>query len=178
MIGKILHLTARILNRITFGNLRIQLLRMRGVKIGRRCLIFAADFSTEPYLIELGDHVAISNGVRFITHDGAVWIYRDEYPDLDVFGKIKIGNNTCVGMNAIILPNTIIGNNCIVAAGAVVKGKFADNSLIMGNPAKRVIETQMQKRLYLMSPFKFNLKKMSDRKKKKVLLERLNTVWR
>jgi len=173
MIGKLLHFTARILNRIAFGNLRIQLLRMRGVKIGQNCLIFAADFSTEPYLIELGNHVAVSNGVRFITHDGAVWIYREEYPDLDVFGKIKVGNNTCIGMNAIILPNTIIGDNCIIAAGAVVKGKFPNNSLIMGNPAKRLMETQMQKRLYLMSPSKFDLKKMSDKQKKKVLLERL-----
>jgi len=176
MIGKLLHLIARILNRIAFGKLRVTLLRLRGVKIGQRCLIFEADFSTEPYLIELGDHVAVSNGVRFITHDGAVWIYRDEYPDLDVFGKIKIGNNTCIGMNAIILPNTIIGENCIVAAGAVVKGKFPDNSLIMGNPAKRLMETQMQKRLYLMSPSKFNLKKMSDRQKKRVLIERFKIV--
>ena len=176
MIGKLLHLVTRMLNRVTYGKLRIHLLRLRGVKIGKRCMIFKADFSTEPYLIELGEHVAVSNGVRFITHDGAAWIYRDELPDLDVFGRIKVGYNTCIGMNAIILPNTIIGNNSIIAAGAVVKGKFPDNSLIMGNPAKKVMETHIQKRLYLMSPSRFNLKKMSDRQKKKMLTKRFNIV--
>ncbi|MCG8580251.1 MAG: acyltransferase [Bacteroidales bacterium] len=172
MISKILHLTARILTRVTVGKVRIAILRKRGVKIGDDCMIFNADFSTEPYLISIGNHVAVSNGVRFITHDGAVWIYRDEYPDLDVFGKIVVGNNTVIGMNAIILPNTVIGDNCIVAAGAVVKGKFEDNSLIMGNPAKKVMNTQLQKRMYLMSPAKFDLKKMSDQQKRKVLKER------
>ena len=75
-------------------------------------------------------------------------------------------------MNAILLPNTQIGENCIVAAGAVVKGRFPDNSLIIGNPAKRVLDTRMQKRLYMMSPSKFNMKRLSNRKKRKVLLDR------
>ncbi|TRX66348.1 acyltransferase [Carboxylicivirga sp. M1479] len=172
MSGKILHLVARLLNRVLVGNARIALLRSRGVKIGDNCMIFNADFSTEPYLITIGNHVAVSNGVRFITHDGAVWIYRDEFPDLDVFGKIVIGNNTVIGMNAIILPNTVIGDNCIVAAGAVVKGKFGNGSLIMGNPAKKIMDTNLQKRMYLMSPSKFNLKQLSDKQKKKVLTER------
>jgi acetyltransferase-like isoleucine patch superfamily enzyme len=173
MIEKLTHLLYRILTSVLVGKIRIAVLRKRGGKIGDNCMIFNADFSTEPYLISLGNHVAVSNGVRFITHDGAVWIYRDEYPDLDVFGKIIIGNNTVIGMNAIILPNTVIGDNCIVAAGAVVKGKFDDNSLIMGNPAKKILDTKLQKRMYLMSPSKFDLKKMNDRQKKKVLMQQL-----
>ncbi|MBK3519748.1 acyltransferase [Carboxylicivirga marina] len=172
MVGKLTHLLYRSLTRIFIGKARISLLRKRGVKIGDDCMIFNADFSTEPYLISLGNHVAVSNGVRFITHDGAVWIYRDELPDLDVFGKIVIGNNTVVGMNAIILPNTVIGDNCIVAAGAIVKGRFDDNSLIMGNPAKKIMDTKLQKQMYLMSPSKFDLKKLNDRQKRKVLMER------
>ncbi|MFA4925379.1 MAG: gamma carbonic anhydrase family protein [Candidatus Aminicenantales bacterium] len=49
----------------------------------------------------------------------------------------KIGNNTLIGMGAVILDRAIIGNNCLVAAGSLVPpGKtFPDGSLILGNPA-------------------------------------------
>lgn len=35
-----------------------------------------------------------------------------------------------------ILDGTVIGNGCIVAAGAVVRGQFPDNSVIGGVPAR------------------------------------------
>ena len=51
-----------------------------------------------------------------------------------------IGENTLVGMGAIILNGAKIGMNCLVGAGALVtEGKiFPDNSLIVGSPAKIV----------------------------------------
>ncbi len=101
---------------------RIRYWRRQGIKIGEQCLINNVNFSTEPYLIEIGDHVAIAAGTDFITHDGAIWCFRDEIENADVFGKIKVGNNVFIGNNCTILPNTVIGNNCIVGAGSVVRG--------------------------------------------------------
>jgi carbonic anhydrase/acetyltransferase-like protein (isoleucine patch superfamily) len=51
-----------------------------------------------------------------------------------------IGNNTLIGMGAIILNGAVIGDNCLVGAGALVtEGKvFPDNSLIVGSPAKAI----------------------------------------
>jgi carbonic anhydrase/acetyltransferase-like protein (isoleucine patch superfamily) len=51
-----------------------------------------------------------------------------------------IGDNTLIGMGAIILNGARIGSNCLVGAGALVtEGKvFEDNTLIMGVPAKPV----------------------------------------
>lgn len=51
-----------------------------------------------------------------------------------------IGNNTLIGMGAIILNGAKIGNNSIVAAGALVtqNKEFEDGVLILGNPAKIV----------------------------------------
>jgi carbonic anhydrase/acetyltransferase-like protein (isoleucine patch superfamily) len=51
-----------------------------------------------------------------------------------------IGDNTLIGIQAVVLNKARIGRNCIVAAGAVVtEGKeFPDNSMIMGIPAKVV----------------------------------------
>lgn len=51
-----------------------------------------------------------------------------------------IGDNSLVGMGAIVLNHARIGANCLVGAGALVtEGKeFPDNSLIVGAPAKLV----------------------------------------
>jgi carbonic anhydrase/acetyltransferase-like protein (isoleucine patch superfamily) len=52
----------------------------------------------------------------------------------------SIGDNSLIGMGAIVLNRARIGRNCLVGAGALVtEGKeFPDNSLIVGTPAKVV----------------------------------------
>ena len=57
-----------------------------------------------------------------------------------------IGDNSLVGMGAIMLNGSKIGKNCLVGAGSIItEGKtFADNSLIVGAPA-RVIRTLDEK---------------------------------
>lgn len=53
-----------------------------------------------------------------------------------------IGDNSLIGIQAVVLNQARIGRNCIVGAGSVVtEGKeFPDNSLIIGAPA-RVVRT-------------------------------------
>lgn len=64
-----------------------------------------------------------------------------------------IGDNSLVGMGAIILNGAKIGQNCLVGAGALItEGKeFPDNSLIVGSPAKaiRVLDDEAAERLKL-----------------------------
>lgn len=51
-----------------------------------------------------------------------------------------VGNNSLIGMGAVLLNGVKIGNNCLVGAGALVtEGKsFPDNSLIVGSPARAI----------------------------------------
>jgi carbonic anhydrase/acetyltransferase-like protein (isoleucine patch superfamily) len=51
-----------------------------------------------------------------------------------------VGDNSLVGMGAIVLNGAKIGNNSLVGAGALVtEGKtFPDNSLIVGAPARAI----------------------------------------
>ena len=51
-----------------------------------------------------------------------------------------IGDNTMVGMGAVVLTGAVIGSNCIIGAGAVVTGKMVapDGSVLLGSPAKVV----------------------------------------
>lgn len=101
----------------------IDALRRTGMRIGNDCEIYdQISFGSEPYLITIGDHVRITRGCKFITHDGGVWVLRHlkDMPNLDLFGSITIGNNVHIGMDAVIMPGVRIGDNCIIGCGAVV----------------------------------------------------------
>lgn len=54
----------------------------------------------------------------------------------------NIGDNTLVGMGAIVLNGAKIGNNCIIAAGALVtqNKEIPDGSLVVGSPGKVIRE--------------------------------------
>lgn len=154
----------------------IQLLRGGGVKIGSDCAIHkSVVFGTEPYLISIGNHVRITDGVKFITHDGGIWVARylgmvDERADL--IKEIKIGNNVHIGWNTLIMPGVSIGNNCIIGAGAVVTKDIPDNSIAVGIPAK-VVESineyvDKNKSKCLLT------KNLNVREKKKVLLDKIS----
>ncbi len=55
-----------------------------------------------------------------------------------ILHSCSIGDDTLIGMGAIILDGVKIGSNCIVAAGAVVppNSVVGDGVLVMGTPAK------------------------------------------
>lgn len=50
----------------------------------------------------------------------------------------KIGDNTLVGMGAILLNGAVVGKNCIIGAGALITRNtiIPDNSLVIGSPAR------------------------------------------
>ena len=52
----------------------------------------------------------------------------------------SIGDNTLIGINAVVLNRADIGSNCIIGANSLVPEgmKIPDNSLVMGSPAKIV----------------------------------------
>ena len=52
----------------------------------------------------------------------------------------KIGNNTLIGMGAVILNGVKIGDNCLIGAGALITENkvIPDGSLVMGVPGKIV----------------------------------------
>jgi len=150
---------------------KAKFLRRHGMKIGEDCRLNTMSFSTEPYLIEIGNHVAIADGTDFVTHDGAIWCFRDELINAEIFGQISIGNNVFIGNNCTILPNTFIGNNCIVGAGSVVRGRFPDDSVIIGNPAKVVMSLTSQKFLYLQNPGLIRTQGLSHKKKIELIKE-------
>src|SRR5690606_1949375 len=102
--------------------------------------LISTNFGSEPYLVRLGNRVEVTAGVRFITHDGAVWVFRDQHPQVDVFGPIVVRDHVFLGVNAVIMPGVTIGERAIVAAGAVVTRDVPSATVVAGTPA-RVIST-------------------------------------
>ena len=146
----------------------IEGLRKQGMKIGDGCCIFSSEFWGEAYLISIGDHVQITDGVKLFTHGGG-WVFRDKIQDYDSFGKIVVGNNVYMGNNAMVMPGITIGNNVIIAAGAVVTKNVPDNVVVGGNPAKYIctLDEYIEKNLN----YNLNTKSLSAKEKKKFLLE-------
>lgn len=147
---------------------RIAWLRKDGVRIGENCIIYTTFFSTEPYLVKLGDHVAVSSGTSFITHDASPFLFED-HPDMDVFGDIEVGDNTFIGIGCVILPATRIGKNCVVGAGSVVRGRVPDDSVVFGNPARVILKTAMMKKLLVHHRHRLDTRHLDLKTKEKVL---------
>lgn len=98
--------------------------------------------------IYIGDNTAIGGNCKILDNDfhpidsgERLRLLQDMHggdSELIPSCEIHIGKNCFVGCNSIILKGTILGDGCVVGAGAVVTGKFEDNCVIAGNPAKMI----------------------------------------
>ena len=111
--------------------------RHLGVEIGKNCLIATRRWSSEPYLIVIGNNVQITENVWFYTHGGGN-IIRDQIPDFDCFGKIIIEDWAYIGSGSIILPGVTVGKGALVAAGSVVTKSVPRYTVVAGNPARAI----------------------------------------
>jgi carbonic anhydrase/acetyltransferase-like protein (isoleucine patch superfamily) len=99
-----------------------------------------------------GDTTAVTIGPRSNIQDGAIFHADPGFPAEigagvtvghgAIIHGAKVGDNTVIGMGAILLNGAVIGENCIVGAGALItEGKvFPTGTLILGSPAKVVRE--------------------------------------
>ena len=114
--------------------------RSIGVKIGKGCLISSKGFPSEAYLIEIGNYARVASNVKFFTH-GGVWSQRIKTPDIDYFGKIKVGNYTYIGDGAYLMAGVVVGNDVIIGSGSIVTKSIPDGCIVAGNPAKIIGRT-------------------------------------
>ena len=146
--------------------------RRIGVNIGKDCSFVGRNisFSTEPYLITIGNHVRVSFDVAFVTHDGGTHILREKYANASIYGRISVGNNVFIGARSIIMPGVNIGNNCIIAAGSIVTKDVGDGDIVAGIPAKKIstvteYEEKHRNELVFIADYPFD-------KKKEILLQK------
>ena len=93
--------------------------------------------------ISIGKNCVIASGVNIIDTNGHILLSKDRTVGRDKPADIIIEDNVWIGLNCIILKGSRIGKNSVVAAGSVVKGSYAENSLIQGNIATVVKQLEI-----------------------------------
>lgn len=137
-----------------FWGWRRMLLRAFGAKIGHEVHVYPTARITMPWNVEIGDQAAVGDRVILYalgtirigpsstvsqgahlcagTHD----ISRVDRPLLK--SPIVIGAGAWVAADAFIGPGTTVGDHAIVGARAVAMKDVPENSIVVGNPARKI----------------------------------------
>jgi carbonic anhydrase/acetyltransferase-like protein (isoleucine patch superfamily)/bifunctional DNA-binding transcriptional regulator/antitoxin component of YhaV-PrlF toxin-antitoxin module len=114
--------------------------------LGDACL--GDDVSVWPAAVIRGDVAPVRVGARTNVQDGAVLHVSPHLPCIvgsevtighqATVHACTIGDNTIIGIHAVVLDGAVVGKQCIVAAGAVVPPgmQIPDGKMVMGVPAK------------------------------------------
>ncbi len=135
-----------------FSRWRIFLLRLFGARIGRSCIVMSSVIIWQPWNLEMGDFVALSEHVNCYSVDKIalgdnVTISREAFlccASHDISSPIMalthrpivIGANAWIAARAFIGPGVTVGSGAVVGAVAVVTRDVAPWTVVAGNPAK------------------------------------------
>lgn len=110
----------------------IDYLRRIGVKIGEDCTIYVPSKTLideqYPWMITIGNHVRITEGVKILTHDYS-------WSVLKLYEGVSENSGAILGASGTVE----IGNNVIIGAGSVVTSSCDHNGVYAGVPAKRIM---------------------------------------
>jgi len=99
-------------------------------KLGYNTMIADECFISVATSLTIGRDCLFARGTQIIDDDG------HQIDNRNTKLPIVIGDHVWVGSRVTLLKGTDLGAGCVVAAGAVVAGKFPPNCLIGGVPAR------------------------------------------
>ena len=117
-----------------------------GLRIGNDCGVSEYSYFGAAGGITIGNDVIMGQYVSFHSQNH---VFQDTDRLIREQGVtaqgIKVGNNVWVGAKVTFLDGSEVGDNSVVAAGAVVNGKFGSNVVLAGVPARviKMIEQEL-----------------------------------
>jgi acetyltransferase-like isoleucine patch superfamily enzyme len=107
------------------------------VKVGKECWIGPNTILDGSGDLTIGDYCTISAGVHIYTHDNVKQTISSKKLPIDRKAT-QIGSNVYIGPYAVIVKGVVIGSNVIIGGFSFVNKNIADNSIVLGQPAKQV----------------------------------------
>ena len=100
------------------------------VVIGPGCVVYGAGY------IHLGEFTHLGPGVTMVTQSGVDTPERmSPHPRVSL-EPITVGRGCWIGAGAVILGGTELGDRCTVAPNSVVRGRYEEGTIIVGNPGR------------------------------------------
>ena len=131
-----------------------------GMKIGNDARIGIRTYVLEPEQIVIGERSIVNSdcmldgrGGIVIEHDVSISQYtkiitgshKKNSGTFEYYTRpVLIQDHVWVGVSAIILLNSKIGKNAIIGAGCVFKGTCNKNAIMIGNPAKKIGDRELE----------------------------------
>lgn len=119
-----------VINWIPFSSLKIPLLRLMGVRIGRDVYISPGVVIDPiyPWLVELDDDVLLGMGCRLLTHEYTAAHFR--------VGRIHVGRGSVIGAYSTVRSGVTIGGKATVGFNSLVNKDVPDGITVGGVPAR------------------------------------------
>lgn len=125
-------------------NMRVQIHRARGVKIGKNSMIglnVVLD-SVFPNFITIGNNVSLAGQNFVLCHSTP---YKHFNPSFTSYvAPVVIEDDAWITIGAIILPGVTVGKGSVVSAGAVVTTDVPPYTVVGGVPAKVLRKINIQ----------------------------------
>jgi sugar O-acyltransferase (sialic acid O-acetyltransferase NeuD family) len=83
----------------------------------------------------IGENVIVNTGA-IVEHDCRIASHVHIAPGAILVGNVEVGAGSHIGCGATVLQSVSIGCNSIVGAGAIVTADVADNTVVVGVPAR------------------------------------------
>ena len=99
----------------------------RGVVVGAGAVVAAQ--------ASLGEFVLVNRSAS-VGHHALIGEYASIGPGAVLAGAVTIGRGGFIGAGAVLAPEVTVGSDAVVGAGAVVIRDVADNTVVVGNPAR------------------------------------------
>jgi sugar O-acyltransferase (sialic acid O-acetyltransferase NeuD family) len=90
---------------------------------------------------KIGKHVYILPNT-VISHDDVIGDFSCIAGSVSISGNVHIGHSCYVGAGSSIREGLMIGDNCLIGMGSIVLKDVPENSVMVGNPARFLRNTQ------------------------------------
>lgn len=87
--------------------------------------------------LSIGDNCSISAGVQIYTHDTVLWAVSGGVQPAKK-SAVRIGSNTYIGAQCVIVAGITIGARCVIAANSLVNRDVPDGMIVGGTPARQL----------------------------------------